>query len=162
MSSDATRRAVHDVLSHGLRGDLAQSAVGVELGSMLQSGLTADISDGAEPGELLLALREACGQQAVAYARVLDLVVLASLEELQVIADFDGGDLARTDVEVPPPAPTSLAAPPTLKPPDGPAEVRGPRRLGSRHGALRRDDRSRVRGQPTTDHSSTSTSTPAS
>ena len=105
MSSEATRRAVHDVLAHGLRGDFAQSAVGVELGSMLQSGLTADIGDGAEPGELLLALQEACGQQAVAYARVLELVVLASLDEVQVIAGFDGGDLAGTDVELPPAPP---------------------------------------------------------
>ncbi len=44
--ADATRRAVLDVLAHGLRGDLAHSAVGVELGAILQAGTAADVYAG--------------------------------------------------------------------------------------------------------------------
>ena len=61
-STDATRRAVQDVLTHGLRGDLVRSTVGVELGSQLQSATTADIAEGAAPGAVLETMREACGQ----------------------------------------------------------------------------------------------------
>lgn len=105
MSSDGTRRAVYDVMTHGLRGDLAHSVVGVELGTLLQSGLTADIADGAAPGELLIAIREACGQDPVAYLRLLELVVLAGLDELQVIASFDSPDISRASEDVPPAPP---------------------------------------------------------
>jgi hypothetical protein len=105
MSSDATRRAVADVLNHGLRGDLAHSAVGVELGSILQSGLTMDVGDGAAPGELLEAIREACDQDPVAYLRLLELVVLAGLDELQVIAGLPSSDIAPHGHEPPSPPP---------------------------------------------------------
>lgn len=64
MPVDATRRAVGAVLAQGLRDDLACSVVGVELGAMLQSALTADIADGASPSELLEAMRDACDQAA--------------------------------------------------------------------------------------------------
>jgi len=86
----ATRRAVADVLAHGLRGDLVASAVGVELGAMLQSAITADVGDGATPSAILLALRDACDQDPVAYARLLELIVLAGLDELQLIAGLSG------------------------------------------------------------------------
>jgi hypothetical protein len=108
-STAATCRAIQDVLTHGLRGDLARSAVGVELGQMLQSGLTSDIADGAAPGDLLVAIREACGQNAVAYARLLELAVLASLDELQVIAGLSDGDLLEPAHELPPPPPRRVA-----------------------------------------------------
>jgi len=60
--TDATHRAVRDVLNHGLHGDLIASGVGVELGAQLQSAITADVSDGATPGDILHALRDACDQ----------------------------------------------------------------------------------------------------
>ncbi len=105
MTTVATRRAVLDVLGHGLRGDLAQSAVGVGLGTHLQAALTADISNGAAPGELMAAMREACDLDPVAYARVIELVVLAGLDELQVIAGLsEGGPTPqRQDVPAAPP-----------------------------------------------------------
>ncbi len=109
MSTDATRRAVHDVLMHGLRGDLVHSAVGVELGAQLQSGLTADVADGATPVELLVVLREACGQNPVTYARLLEFVVLAGLDELQVIAGLDESDISRDASELPPSPPRRSA-----------------------------------------------------
>lgn len=105
MSTDATRRAVLDVLGHGLRGDLVESAVGVELGSHLQNALTSDVADGASPGELLVAIREACGRVPMTYARVLELVVLAGLDELQILAVLPETDLTRGSEEPLPPAP---------------------------------------------------------
>ena len=81
--TDDTHRAV---LNHGLHGDLIASAVGLELGAQLQSAITSDVSDGATPGDILQALRGACDQDPVAYARLLELVVLAGVDELQVIA----------------------------------------------------------------------------
>lgn len=105
MSTDATHRAVLDVLGHGLRGDLVKSAVGVELGAQLQSALTADVAAGATPAELLVAIREACGQVPVAYARVLELVVLAGLDELQILAVLPETDLSRGTDEPLAPAP---------------------------------------------------------
>lgn len=84
--TDATLRAVRDVLSYGLRGDLARLVFGVELGGQLQSAITSDVSAGATPGEILEALRDACGRDPVAYARILELIVVAGLDELQVIA----------------------------------------------------------------------------
>jgi len=71
--ADATHRAVRDVLNHGLRGDLIASAVGVELGAQLQSAITSDTGDGATPTDILQALRDACDQDPVAYARLLEL-----------------------------------------------------------------------------------------
>lgn len=109
MPAHATRRAALDVLAHGLRGDLAHSAVGVELGQLLQSGITADVSDGATPGEVLEALRDACGQDAVAYARLLELIVLAGLDELQVLAELPTSDLTPRPFD-PPPAPPRRSA----------------------------------------------------
>lgn len=105
MNAPATRRAVADVLGHGLRGDLADSAVGVELEAQLQSGLTADVADGTTPGELLEALRDACGYDAVAYARLLELVVLAGLDELQVLVGLPEMDLAQSSPDLPPAPP---------------------------------------------------------
>lgn len=109
MSDAATRRAVRDVMNHGLRGDLAHSVVGVELGALLQSGLTADIADGATPGDLLVAIRETCEQDPVAYLRLLELVVLAGLDELQVIASFDSPDTSRASEDLPPAPPRRSA-----------------------------------------------------
>jgi len=100
-----TRRAVADLLAHGLRGDLADSAVGVELGGRLQSALTADIADGATPRQLLKAVREACDQDPVAYARMLELIVLAGLDELQAIAGPPSSTRQRAETEPPPPPP---------------------------------------------------------
>jgi len=100
-----TRRAAADLLAHGLRGDLADSAVGVELGGRLQSALTADIADGATPRQLLKAVREACDQDPVAYARMLELIVLAGLDELQAIAGPPSSTLQRAETEPPPPPP---------------------------------------------------------
>lgn len=109
-STDTTRRAVFDILAHGLRGDLVRSAVGAELGSQLQSATTADIGEGATPAEVLEAMREACGQDAVAYARLLELHVLAALDELQLIAGISSGDeVARTLPDMPP-APSRRSA----------------------------------------------------
>lgn len=105
MNAPATRRAVLDVLGHGLRGDLANSAVGVELGTHLQGALTSDVADGATPDELLMALRDACGQDPVAYARLLELVVLAGLDELQVLVGLPETDIAPNSPDVPPPPP---------------------------------------------------------
>ncbi len=94
------------MLAHGLRGDLADSVVGVELGQHLQSALTADVGDGATPGQLLEALRDACGQNPVAYARLLELVVLAGLDELQILADLPTAlDLSRSTGPIDPPPP---------------------------------------------------------
>lgn len=42
--------------------------------------LTTEIADGAAPGELLEALRDTCGYDAVVYPRLLQLVVLAGLD----------------------------------------------------------------------------------
>lgn len=105
MSTDATRRAVADVLTHGLRGDLVTSSVGVELGTILQSGLTADVGGGATASEVMLAIRSACEGDPVAYLRVLELVVLAGLDELQVIAGLDAGELKPTGQDLPPAPP---------------------------------------------------------
>ncbi len=66
MPSDATRLAVRDALDHGLRGDLAHSQVGIELGQHLQGGLTSDVGDGASLSELVRAMREECGDDAFA------------------------------------------------------------------------------------------------
>lgn len=82
-STDATRRAALDVLAHGLRGDLAHSDVGVRLGYTLSAGAAADIAEGATRGEVLEALRDATGQDAVAYARLLELYVLSQLDEAE-------------------------------------------------------------------------------
>ncbi len=84
--TDATHRAVRDVLNHGLHGDLIASAVGVELGAQLLSAITADTGDGATPADILHTLRTACDQDPVAYARLLELIVLAGVDELQIIA----------------------------------------------------------------------------
>ncbi len=84
--TDATHRAVRDVRNHGLHGDLIASAVGVELGAQLQSAITADVSTGATPADILQTLRDACDQDPVAYARLLELIVLANVDELQIIA----------------------------------------------------------------------------
>jgi hypothetical protein len=101
--TDATHRAVRDVLNHGLRGDLIASAVGVELGAQLQSAITADVSDGATPADILQALRDACDQDPVAYARLLELIVLAAVDELQVIAGPPGGPVPVIPDLPPPP-----------------------------------------------------------
>ncbi|MGI9100728.1 MAG: hypothetical protein ACR2H2_19950 [Solirubrobacteraceae bacterium] len=100
--TDATHRAVRDVLNHGLHGDLIASVVGVELGAQLQSAITSDTGDGATPGDILQALRDACDQDPVAYARLLELIVLAAVDELQVIAGPPGGP-ERAGPDVPPP-----------------------------------------------------------
>ena len=106
--SVAVHRAVRDVLAHGLRGDMTRSVVGVELGARLQSAITSDVGDGAAPGEILQALRDACGQDPVAYARMLELIVLAGVDELQVIAGLPAGS-QRSAPDVP-------AAPPRRPP----------------------------------------------
>jgi len=103
-ATDHTRRAALDVLAHGLRGDLTDSKVGVELGAMLQTGTATDITEGATPGEVLRALRAAADQQPVLYARLLELIVLAGLDEAQLIAGLSDGDLAPRQHD-PPPAP---------------------------------------------------------
>lgn len=100
-----TRRTAADLLAHGLRGDLADSAVGIELGGRLQSALTADIADGATPRQLLKALRDACDQDPVAYARMLELIVLAGLDELQAIASPPSSTLQRGGTGPPPTPP---------------------------------------------------------
>lgn len=71
MASSARRRAVRDLFAHSPRGDLAHSQVGLELGQHLQHGLTSDVGDGATPTELITAMREQCGDDALAYARLL-------------------------------------------------------------------------------------------
>ena len=109
MSSHATRRAVADVLAHRLRGD-SVAAVGVDLGQHLQSALTNDIGEGGSPSELLLAIRDACGQTPVAHARILELVVLASLDEVQVPVDSPDNDLRRGSDEPLPSAPPRRSA----------------------------------------------------
>lgn len=109
MPTDATRRAVLDVLAHGLNGDLAHSAVGVELGALLQAGTAADVHDGATPGEVLQALRVAADNRPVLYARLLELIVLAGLDEAQLLATLPTSDLAPTEHELPPPPPRRSA-----------------------------------------------------
>jgi len=101
--TDATHRAVRDVLNHGLHGDLLASAVGVELGAQLQSAITSDTGDGATPGDILHTLREASSQDPVAYARLLELIVLAALDELQIIAGPPGGPEPVIPTMLPPP-----------------------------------------------------------
>lgn len=64
------------------------SAVGVEVGQTLQASVTADIGEGAAPSDVIAALRDVCHQDPVVYARVLERLVLASLDELQVIAGY--------------------------------------------------------------------------
>ncbi len=106
---DATDRAVRDVLAHGLRGDLAHSTVGVELGALLQAGTAADISDGATPGEVLEALRAAADNRPVIYARLLELIVLAGLDEAQLLATLPNSALTPAEHELPPPPPRRSA-----------------------------------------------------
>jgi len=101
--TDATHRAARDILGHGLRGDLIASAVGVELGAQLQSAITADVSDGATAGDILQTLRKACTQQPIAYARLLELIVLAAVDELQIIAGPPHGPEPATPDLSPPP-----------------------------------------------------------
>lgn len=103
--ADATRRAVLDVLAHGLRGDLARSAVGVELGAMLQAGTAADVHAGATPDEILEELRAAADNRPVVYARLLELIVLAGLDEAQLLADLEQGGLQPITPELPPSPP---------------------------------------------------------
>ncbi len=105
----ATRRAVSDVLAHGLRGDLAHSAVGVELGQLLQSGITADMSDAARRGEIVEALREACGQDPVAYTRLVELVFVAGLDELELLVELPDSATSRGSAELPPAPPRRSA-----------------------------------------------------
>lgn len=54
--ADGARRAVTDVLAHGLRGGLTRSAVGVELGALLQAGASADVYDGDDELQLFAGL----------------------------------------------------------------------------------------------------------
>ncbi len=105
MPCDATRRAVLDVLAHGLNGDLAHSTVGVELGAMLQAGTAADIHAGATPGEVLQELRAAADNRPVLYARLLELVVLAGLDEAQLLATLPSSDLTLPEHDLAPPRP---------------------------------------------------------
>lgn len=104
MLTDATCPAVRDLLAHGLRGDLAHSQVGVDLGQHLRSALTADVGDGATAGDIVDALREECRDDVVAYVRLLELVVVAGLDELQVLAGLTG-DLEPTTRDLPPAPP---------------------------------------------------------
>jgi len=62
--------------------------VGVELGQLLQSGITADMSDGARRGEIVEALREACGQDPAAYTRLVKLVFVAGIDELELLVEL--------------------------------------------------------------------------
>ena len=99
--SDAIERAVADVLARGLPGGLSRSRVGVELGQHLQSAITADMGDGMAPGEVLDALQRACADP-LAYALVLELILVANLDELQVLAGLPDADLTRGPAELPP------------------------------------------------------------
>lgn len=76
---------MRDVLRQGLTGDLVHSRVGDDLGTRLQSAVTSDVSDGVAPADVMEAIREECGGVPLAYVRVIELVVLAGLAELQVI-----------------------------------------------------------------------------
>jgi hypothetical protein len=109
MNATATRRAVRDLLTHGLRGDLAASVVGVELGSQLQNAITQDISDKTTPAAIINALREECLHDAHTYARLLELIVLASLDELQVIAGLPDTDTQPRLDDLPPAPPRRSA-----------------------------------------------------
>ncbi len=106
--SAALERAVSDVLARGLPAGLARSAVGVELGQQLQSAITAEIADGATPDHVLDALQDACGDP-LTYAVLLELLLAASLDELQVIAGLPGSGLERGPAELPP-APSRRSA----------------------------------------------------
>jgi hypothetical protein len=101
MNATATRRAVRDLLAHGLRGDLATSVVGVELGSQLQNAITQDIADQTTPAAIINALREESLHDAHTYARLLELIVLAGLDELQVIAALPDTDIQPRKDELP-------------------------------------------------------------
>lgn len=81
--TDATHRVV---LNHGLHGDFIASAVGLELGGPAAIRDHLGRQRRRHPGDILQALRDACDQDSVAYARLLELVVLAGVDELQVIA----------------------------------------------------------------------------
>ena len=100
----ATRRAVSDVLARGLPAGLSRSAVGVELGQHLQSAITADIADGATPEQLLDALQDACADP-LSYAVVLELLLVASLDELWVITGLPDTGLERGPAELAPAPP---------------------------------------------------------
>ena len=73
MECAATRRAVRDVLGHGLRGDLAHSQAGVDLGQHLATAVTADVGDGASVADVVTALRDEAGAGPVVYLRLLEL-----------------------------------------------------------------------------------------
>lgn len=100
----AIDRAVGDVLARGLPAGLARSAVGVELGQLLQSAVTAEIGEGATQTQVLDALQDACGD-ALAYAVVLELLLLlllvASLDELQVLSGLPDTGLERGPGDLP-------------------------------------------------------------
>ena len=102
MAAEATRRAVLDVLAHGLAGDLALSAVGAELGAMLQAGVAADLAEGATRADVLGELR-ATASEPLVYARLLELVFAAWLEEAELIASLSADSLVpvEADAETP-------------------------------------------------------------
>ena len=101
---DGTDRAVRDVLEHGLPDDLGGSELGVRLGAMLQSGTAGDVHDGASPAAVLQALR-ASARTPDLYARLLELIVLAGLDEAQLLAGLPSSDISPRGPEpVVPPA----------------------------------------------------------
>jgi len=57
--------------------------------------------DGMAPGEVLDALQRACADP-LAYALVLELILVANLDELQVLAGLPDADLTRGPAELPP------------------------------------------------------------
>ncbi len=89
MSVAVPHRAVRDVLADGLRGDMTRSVVGVSSSAPGCSRRSPQMSATAPPpGEILQALRDACGQDPVAYARMLELIVLAGVDETRAYTPF--------------------------------------------------------------------------
>lgn len=56
------------------------------MGQHLRNALTSDAGDGATPLQLLAALQEESGPDPVLYARLLELLALATLDEVSFLA----------------------------------------------------------------------------
>lgn len=84
----ATRRAVRDLLGAGIGEGAGTGHVAVEMGQHLQNALTSDAGDGATPLQLLAALQDESGPNPVIYARLLELSVLATLDEVSFLTSL--------------------------------------------------------------------------
>lgn len=70
------------------------------MGSTLQGAMTADVGDGAAVADIVGVMRDEA-PDALTYARLLELLLVAQVDELQVVAGLTG-NLEPFSLEVPP------------------------------------------------------------